>query len=399
MNRRFQYFFVSTSLAAVLMLLVGVKLGRSANNGDEPYKHFGVFSEVITRIKSDYVEEPNMKNVTLGALNGLLESIDPFASYLNADQYKQYQATKGTAKAGVGLVLSRRFGYVGVVESVPGSPADKAGLRSGDMFETIKGISTRDMPLAFAEMLLMGDVNTTVDVQVLRARKPEPDKLTLTREVINYPQPVLTINADGTADFVVSSLEGDLKTAVRKGLESANAKGVKKLLIDLRRCATGKPADGVEMAQWFLEKGDIGSSKGQRIEEQRYTADATKQIWKKPVVLLVNRGTAGAAEVFAAALLENKRAQVVGERTYGNAAMQRALSLDDGSAVILSVAKFYAPNGKAIQDTGVTPNHPLNDTLAGPATEDPEEEERDATVKSLEDIIRKKGIELLLLQQ
>ncbi len=399
MNRRFQYLFVSTSLAAVLMLLVGVKLGRSANSGDEPYKHFGVFSEVITRIKSDYVEEPNMKNVTLGALNGLLESIDPFASYLNADQYKQYQATKGAAKAGVGLVLSRRFGYVGVVESVPGSPADKAGLRSGDMFETIKGISTRDMPLAFAEMLLMGDANTTVDVQVLRARKPEPDKLTLTREVINYPQPVLTINADGTADFVVSSLEGDLKTAVRKGLESANAKGVKKLLIDLRRCATGKPADGVEMAQWFLEKGDIGSSKGQRIEEQRYVADATKQIWKKPVVLLVNRGTAGAAEVFAAALLENKRAQVVGERTYGNAAMQRALSLDDGSAVILSVAKFYAPNGKAIQDTGVTPNHPLNDTLAGPATEDPEEEERDATLKSLEDVIRKKGIELLLLQQ
>jgi carboxyl-terminal processing protease len=399
MNRRFQYLFVSTSLAAVLMLLVGVKLGRSANSGDEPYKHFAVFSEVITRIKSDYVEEPNMKNVTLGALNGLLESIDPFASYLNAEQYKQYQATKGTAKAGVGLVLSRRFGYVGVVESVPGSPADKAGLRSGDMFETIKGISTRDMPLAFAEMLLMGDANTTVDVQVLRARKPEPDKLTLTREVIHHPQPVLTINADGTATFVISSLEGDLKTAVRKGLESANAKGVQKLLIDLRRCATGKPADGVEMAQWFLEKGEIGSSKGQRIEEQRYAADATKQIWKKPVVLLVNRGTASAAEVFAAALLENKRALVVGERTYGNAAIQRALSLDDGSAVILSVAKYYSPNGKAIQDTGVTPNHLLNDALAGPATDDPESEDRDEANKTLEDIILKKGLALLLEQQ
>jgi carboxyl-terminal processing protease len=217
--------------------------------------------------------------------------------------------------------------------------------------------------------------------------------------VIHYPQPVLTINADGTANFVISSLEGDLKTAVRKGLESANAKGVKKLLIDLRRCATGKPGDGVEMAQWFLEKGDIGSSKGQRIEEQRYAADAAKQIWKKPVVLLVNRGTAGAAEVFAAALLENKRAQVVGERTYGNAAIQRALSLDDGSAVILSVAKYYAPNGKAIQDTGVTPNHPLNDTLAGPATEDPESEDRDETNKTLEDIILKKGLALLLEQQ
>jgi carboxyl-terminal processing protease len=153
------------------------------------------------------------------------------------------------------------------------------------------------------------------------------------------------------------------------------------------------------MAQWFLEKGDIGSSKGQRIEEQRYAADAAKQIWKKPVVLLVNRGTAGAAEVFAAALLENKRAEVVGERTYGNAAIQRALSLDDGSAVILSVAKYYAPNGKAIQDTGVTPNHPLNDTLAGPATEDPESEDRDETNKTLEDIILKKGLALLLEQQ
>src|SRR5262245_52966402 len=101
MNRRFQFLFVSSSLAAVVLLLVGVKLGRSASNSDDPYKHFSVFSEVITRIKSDYVEEPDMKNVTLGALNGLLESIDPFASYLNADQYKQYQATKGAAKANV----------------------------------------------------------------------------------------------------------------------------------------------------------------------------------------------------------------------------------------------------------------------------------------------------------
>ena len=157
MNRRFQFLFVSSSLLAVVMLLVGVKLGRSASNSDDPYKHFSVFSEVITRIKSDYVEEPDMKNVTLGALNGLLESIDPFASYLNADQYKQYQATKGAAKANVGLLLSRRFGYVSVVDSVPGSPAAKAGLHTGDMLETIKGISTRDMPLAFAEMLLMGD--------------------------------------------------------------------------------------------------------------------------------------------------------------------------------------------------------------------------------------------------
>lgn len=396
MNRRFQFLFVSSSLAAVVLLLVGVTLGRSAGNSDDPYKHFSVFSEVITRIKSDYVEEPDMKNVTLGALNGLLESIDPFASYLNADQYKQYQATKGTAKANVGLVLSRRFGYVSVVDSIPGSPAAKAGFHTGDMLETIKGISTRDMPLAFAEMLLMGDENTTVDVQVLRSRKPEPEKVTLTRAKVVYPQPVLTLGADGVATFAVTSLEGNMKEAVKKGLESANAKGVKKLVLDLRHCATGSPADGVEVAQWFLASGPIGSVKGQRMEEQRFEADASKQIWKNPVAVITNRGTAGAAEILASALLENKRADVVGERSYGDASIRKSLSLDDGSAVILSVAKYYAVSGKAIQDTGVVPNFPMNDALMG-ADEDPDGDgiPNDNTDKPKEDTLMKKALELL----
>jgi carboxyl-terminal processing protease len=378
------------------MLLVGVKLGRSASNSDDPYKHFSVFSEVITRIKSDYVEEPDMKNVTLGALNGLLESIDPFASYLNADQYKQYQATKGASKANVGLVLSRRFGYVSVVDSVPGSPAAKAGLHTGDMLETIKGISTRDMPLAFAEMLLMGEENSTVDVQVLRARKPEPEKLTLTRVKSAYPQPVLTLGADGTATFAVNSLEGNLKEAVKKGLESANSKGVKKLILDLRHCSTGNPADGVDVANWFLDKGAIGSVKGQRSDEQKFVADAAKQVWKNQMVVIVNRGTAGAAEVLAAALLDSKRADLVGERSYGDASIRKALSLDDGSAVILSVAKYYAPNGKAIQDTGVVPNYPMNDTLLV-ADEDPDGDgiPNAPSDKPKEDSLMKKAIELL----
>lgn len=396
MNRRFQFLFVSSSLAAVVLLLVGVKLGRSANNNEDPYKHFGVFSEVITRIKSDYVEEPDMKNVTLGALNGLLESIDPFASYLNADQYKQYQAIKGTTKANVGLVLSRRFGYVSVVDSIPGMPAAKAGLRTGDILETIKGISTRDMPLAFAEMLLMGDENSTIDIQVLRAAKPEPEKITLTRVKVAYPQPTLTFGADGVATFAIPSLAGNMKDAVRKGLESANAKGVKKMVVDLRGCATGVPDDGVTLAEWFLASGSIGSVKGQRTDNVNFAADAAKQLWKNDVVLIVNRGTANAAEVFAAAMLENKRAQVVGERTYGSAAHQRALSLDDGGAVILSVAKFYAPNGKAIQDTGVVPNVPLADTMLA-ADQDPDGDgiPNDTTDKPKEDALMKKALELV----
>jgi carboxyl-terminal processing protease len=153
MNRRFQYSVVAISTCVVSLLLFGAVHGRSASTDNNPYNNLGVYSEVLSKIKFDYVEEPDMKAVTLGAINGMLESIDPYASYLNADQYKQYQASKDKKKADVGLVLSKRFGYMGVVDALPGSPAGKAGMATGDVIESIANVSTRDMPLAFAELL------------------------------------------------------------------------------------------------------------------------------------------------------------------------------------------------------------------------------------------------------
>src|SRR6266851_1547124 len=187
MTSRIKLFVVSTSTCIVFVLLFGAMKGRSASPEDT-YRHLAVYTEVLSRIKSDYVEEPDMKSVTLGAVNGLLESIDPYASYLNADQYKQWMKSKDQHRAGVGLVLSKKFGYVGIVDAIPGSPAAKAGLGTTDVIETINKVATRDMPLAYAEMLLQGDLNTTVEIGVLRFRNPEPQKLTLTRAVIHYPQ-------------------------------------------------------------------------------------------------------------------------------------------------------------------------------------------------------------------
>src|SRR5882757_4070639 len=140
MSSRIKYFVVSTSTCLTLLLLIGVVLGRGASSADDTLKHIGVFSDVVAKIKTDYVEEPDMKSVTLGALNGLLEAIDPFASYLNADQYKEYLKTKDVKRADTGLLLSKKFGYVGVVGAVPNSPAAKAGFSTGDMLESIKGI-------------------------------------------------------------------------------------------------------------------------------------------------------------------------------------------------------------------------------------------------------------------
>src|ERR1041384_1301964 len=162
MSSRTKLLVVSGSTCLTLLLLIGSVLGRTASP-DDTYKHMGVFSDVVAHIKSEYVEEPDMKSVTLGALNGLLEAIDPFASYLNAEQYKDYLKNKDVKRPELGLILSKKFGYVGVVGTVPNSPAAKAGFSTGDMIESIKGIATRDMPLAYATMLLQGEAGSTID--------------------------------------------------------------------------------------------------------------------------------------------------------------------------------------------------------------------------------------------
>src|SRR5215475_5626809 len=190
MNSRIKYFVISTSSCLTVLLLVGSALSRGPSSTDDTLKHIGVFSEVVAHIKSEYVEEPDMKSVTLGALNGMLEAIDPFASYLNADQYKEYLKNKDLKRADVGLIISKKYGYlgeVGVVSAIPGSPAAKAGLATGDMIEAIGGVATRDMPLAFASMLLRGEPGSTIELTVIRARHPEPASLKMTRTMVALP--------------------------------------------------------------------------------------------------------------------------------------------------------------------------------------------------------------------
>jgi carboxyl-terminal processing protease len=355
MNSRTKYFVVSTSTCLTVLLLIGSVLGKGAAP-DDTYKHIGVFSDVVSRIKSEYVEEPDMKSVTLGALNGMLEAIDPFASYLNADQYKDYLKNKNVKRADVGLILSKKFGYVGVVGAITGSPAAKAGLFStGDMIETIGGVATRDMPLAYAGMLLQGEPGTTVELSVVRVRQPEPHTVKLTRADFALP-PVDSKMLTGQVGYInIDALSAAQVKEVAAAVQKLQKDGAQKFVVDVRNCAVGSPEDGIALANIFLSKGRITYLVGQRVTRQNFEADPAKALTTLPVAFLTNRGTANAAEVAAAALLSNKRAQVVGERTYGDAALRRAITMDDGGAIILSVAKYYAADGKAIQDTGVTP--------------------------------------------
>ena len=359
MNSRIKYLVVTTSTCVMLLLVLGSVLGRSAST-DRPYPQLGVYTEVLHRIKSEYVEEPDMKSVTLGALNGMLEAIDPFASYLNADQHKDYQKNKDARRADVGLILSKKFGYVGVVGVIPGSPAAKAGFTTGDMIESIKDIATRDMPLAYADLLLKGDAGSTVELSVVRVQRPEPQAVKLTRADVALP----AVEDQMLAGQQIAYLKpGALSAAKVKetaaDIDKLQKQGVQKIILDLRNTAVGEPEDGIAFANLFLNKGRITYLQGQRVSRQNFDADPSKAITNLPMVVLTNRGTADAAEIAAAALADNKRAELVGEPTYGDASLRRAITMEDGSAIILSVAKYYSADGKAIQDNRVTPKNPV----------------------------------------
>lgn len=403
MNTRFKYAIVSLSTVMVGVLLFGSRpLSGGATSNDQPYRHLAVFSEVLQYIRSSYVEEPNLKGVTAGALNGLLESVDPFASYLSADMYKQYQKEKNTKKGDIGLILARRVGYVSIVVAVPGGPASKSNLSTGDVLEAINGVGTRDMPLAYAQLLLQGDPGSNVELTVLRLRNPEPQKLSITRADVKYPDVTAKTVDNGFIDIHVLALDAAHVKQLAAKIQEAEKQGAKKLILDMRNCSIGTPEDGVAAANLFLDKGLITYLAGQKMSKQEFQADPAKQITKLPMVIITNRGTSGAAEIVASALAENKRADSVGERTYGDAAVRRAVSLDDGSAIILAVAKYYSPAGKAIQDGGFTPANPVSDfdTQADAADDD-----GDGTVppiavpptatKPSEDNPLKKAIELL----
>ena len=399
MNSRFKFVVVTSSTCLVIVLLLGAMRGRSASPEDA-YRHLAVYTEVLSRIKSDYVEEPDMKNVTLGAINGMLESIDPYASYLNAEQYKQWQKEKDEHRAGVGLVISKKFGYVGVIDSVPGSPAAKAGLTTGDILETINGVATRDMPLAYAELLLTGEPGTSIELSVLRVRKPEPQKISLTRTNIQYPPVAAKLTPDQIGILTVESLEPGEVKEVASQTEALEKQGAKRFVLDLRDCSTGSPEQGVHLANLFVDKGLITYTLGQKSPRQNVDAVPSAAITHLPLVVITNRGTADGAEIAAAALLDGKRAEVVGERPYGDAAIHKAITMDDGSAVILSVAKYYSPSGKAIQDTGVTPSVPVQQADAStPDVEDeaaaPPETPEQTQTKPGEDLLMKKAIEVL----
>ncbi len=373
-------------LAVSVVLVVTVFLGVNSNPvsaSSEPqdgaYRQINVYSEVLRHIQTDYVEQPNITAVTNGALRGLLESLDADSSYLTPEDYKAYKADKG-GKAQVGINVSKRYGYASVVSVIPGSPADKANISDGDIIEAIGPADTRDISLAMIQLLLEGQPGTELTLSVVRPRKSAPDKIVLTRVMPSLPPVTETLYENSSILYLKPEvLDHDHVQQIEAKLKAMPKAGNKKILLDLRDVAAGDMAEATRLANFFLKDGTIAMLEGQKVQKQTFTADASKTInTTAPVVVLVNRGTAGPAELTAAALLDNKRADLVGEKTFGEGAQQKTFELPDGAALILSVAKYESPSGKKLQDDGVTPGVLVASNVDqavvdddGPATDNP----------------------------
>src|ERR1700687_2217314 len=184
MSIKLKVTILASSLAILLFTLVGGFVNVRASSNDGAYRQLSVYSEVLARVRSEYVEEPNIPAVTEGALHGLLESLDANSSYLSAAEYKHYKSIKTEGKADIGAAVSKRFGYADVVAVIPGGPADKAGIENSDILESIEGKSTREMSLAEIQLLLAGEPGSNVNVSVVRARRAEPQKVTITRNTV-----------------------------------------------------------------------------------------------------------------------------------------------------------------------------------------------------------------------
>jgi carboxyl-terminal processing protease len=397
MNSLAKKIVIAVSILVLAYVTTGYVRARSSSD-DQAFRALTVYSEVLNRIQRDYVDDPNIHQVTAGALHGLVDSLDPQSGYLSPLEYTDFkEKSANQSKTGAGLTLTKRFGYIAVLSVLPDSPGQKAGLQFGDVLEKIAGFTTSQMTVEQAELLLSGDPGTTVKISAIRRGKTEPQEVDLT--LVKMPQPrVIETRLQGDVAYIrVPQFNDGMSKQIHDELVRFHQQGLRKLVLDLRGCASGDTKEGVATAQFFVSSGTITALKGQTETTQVSSADPSKVVWSDPVSVLIGNTTAGPAEIVASAIADNHRGDTVGDRTYGTASMQKLIPLDDGAALILTVANYYTPNGKEIPADGVVPTVPVKttpDDFAELEQSGPPPPPTGQTV-SPDDPVLKKAVELL----
>ena len=353
MNSKSKYGILLVSSVLVIYAVIGGMMGRvSAQNGS--YQQLSIFMDVLKHIQDDYVDDPSLKDALTGAVRGLIESVDPAGGYLTPKELAFYKDYNPVKTPGIGAVLVRRFGYPMIVSVMPNGPAGKAGLGTGDVIESIDGVTTREMNIVQVNSLLAAPAGKAVNLSVIKRRKADPEPVTLNREVMQVP-PVEAKMIDNIAYLKIPYLAPGKAAEAKKQLDGLIKKNATAVVLDLRTTAGGDEKEATQLANLFVDSGTLSVLQGQKFEKQTVSAVAKDAVTKLPLVVIINQGTAGAAEVVASAIADNHRGTLVGTKTFGNASFQKIIPMDDGAALLISVAKYYTPSGTEIQDNGIKP--------------------------------------------
>ena len=358
--------FLAALLGGTLGIFTAVKLTGpvlAENNSDkvDVYEQLDLFGDIFDRIRSDYVEEVDAKELIEAAINGMLTSLDPHSGYLPpVDAEKMREQTRGEF-GGLGIEVTQEEGFVKVVSPIDGTPADEAGMEAGDFITHVDGESVLGLTLNEAVERMRGPVGSEIVITVVREGEDEPFEVTIIRDFIKLTAArvrtegksvvirVTTFN-DNTFDNIRDGLDKELQNA--GGLENING-----IVMDLRNNPGGLLSQAIRVSDAFLDKGEIVSTRGRDPEDgDRYNATPGDLINGKPIVVLINGGSASASEIVAAALKDHRRAIIVGTKSFGKGSVQTVMPLREQSAMRLTTARYYSPSGRSIQNLGVTPD-------------------------------------------
>lgn len=374
MIRRLSLVAAGALLGASAMAIAQQGLSTSANAAaTDTYKQLAIFGDIFERVRSQYVTPPDDKSLVENAINGMLTSLDPHSSYLNAEAAQDMRVQTKGEFGGLGIEVTMEDDLVKVIAPIEDTPAARAGVLAGDFIAKIDGTEVRGMTLNDAVDKMRGQVKTPIKLTILRKGADKPIELTVVRDVIKVKAVRYRVEEDVgymKVNSFTEKTEEDLEDAIAKIKEQIPADKLKGYVLDLRLNPGGLLDQAVSVSDAFLDKGEIVSTRGRDPKEiSRFDARSGDAVDGKPLIVLINGGSASASEIVAGALQDHRRATVLGSRSFGKGSVQTIIPLAENGALRLTTALYYTPSGQSIQGKGITPDiqvdQPLPDDLKG----------------------------------
>jgi carboxyl-terminal processing protease len=353
MSRSTRRIVLCISTPVIAFAIVGGVLSK-ATAREDTYPQLRIFADVVDKITGDYVDKVNIDKVMAGAMHGLADSLDPDSAYLTTDQVKQIEANAAPPTGDVGLDLTRQY-YLRVIATRDGSPADKAGLRTGDYVRIIGDMPTREMSVYEGMRRLRGAPGTKVSLTVIRGSTADPHVIELTREAMPTVDVSSKITAPGVGYLRIAAIGPRTVDQAKARIADLVKGGASKLIVDVRRTSGGSLDGGIALAKLFIPSGTLTIKETRGADKETIAAASGDGSVSLPTTLLIDTGTSGGAELFASALVGNKRAELIGEHTIGRAAQQKLVRLPDGSGLWLTTTRFLTPNGGPLHEKGLEP--------------------------------------------